>query len=116
MQSVWLQNYKKLNEIEAFLNERLKNAGVTVTIKQLHVLMSLYEQDGQHPSALANSVGLPATSFTPILDGIESIGLIGRIADNKDRRSVIVCLTSRGAELRGKVRRIWDETETKFKA
>lgn len=65
----------------------------------LEVLDQLYQQDGQRPSDLANSVGRAATSFTPVLDRMEKAGLIRRKPDMEDRRAVRILLTAEARTL-----------------
>ncbi len=75
-----------------------------LTVVEAHILQLLYIEDGQMPSRLAKAVGRPATSFTPILDGMEKKGLIERQAHPRDRRSVKIHLTAQGKTLEEGVR------------
>ena len=70
------------------------------TSVQLHVLVSLYREDGQHPSNLARSVGRSPVSFTTILDRLVERGLIERREDPSDRRAVFIHLTPAAEVLR----------------
>jgi len=56
------------------------------------------------PSQLANAVGRPVTSFTPILDHIEAQKLIKRFPHPSDRRAVIINLTEQGRALEEQVK------------
>jgi DNA-binding MarR family transcriptional regulator len=67
-----------------------------LTVVELYILRSLYEQDGQYASHLASNVGRAATSFTPNLDKLEQKGYIERRADATDRRAVRIHLTDYG--------------------
>ncbi|MCI0351237.1 MAG: MarR family transcriptional regulator [Acidobacteriales bacterium] len=81
---------------------------------EAHVLQSLYEKDGLRVSVLARSVGRATTSFTPLLDGLESKGLIERRAHPRDRRAVNIHLTTRGTQLRAEVRQAISQVETQM--
>jgi DNA-binding MarR family transcriptional regulator len=63
-----------------------------------YILQALHERDGQHPSALARTIGRAPTAFTPILDKLERKALVLRKPDSKDRRSIFVHLTPAGRE------------------
>ncbi|NMN93486.1 MarR family winged helix-turn-helix transcriptional regulator [Antrihabitans stalactiti] len=52
-----------------------------------------------NPSVLADTLMLSRAGMTGRLDRLESAGLVRRIADADDRRSVRVALTERGREL-----------------
>ena len=67
MESVWVKSVKFVDEIEDCAKSLIEDTPAEgLSIKQLLVLGSLFEKDGQHPSELAHAVGTPATSFTPI--------------------------------------------------
>ena len=67
-----------------------------LAVVEAHILQLLYTEDGQMPTRLAKAVGRPATSFTPILDGLENKGLVERRTHPRDRRSVKIHLTDQG--------------------
>jgi DNA-binding MarR family transcriptional regulator len=71
-----------------------------VTIIDMHVLLALYEHDGQHASILAKAASQPATSFTPTLDRLVSKGLVERRPDPSDARAIFIYLTTLGESLR----------------
>jgi DNA-binding MarR family transcriptional regulator len=60
------------------------------------IMNSLFADDGQHASVLANSVGRAATSFTPILDRLQKKGYVERRSDSADRRAVKIFITKKG--------------------
>lgn len=85
-----------------------------LAVVEAHILQLLYIEDGQMPSRLAKAVGRPATSFTPILDGMEKKGLIERHAHPRDRRSVKIHLTAQGKQLEEAVRATAEQIERKL--
>jgi DNA-binding MarR family transcriptional regulator len=50
------------------------------------------------PSALAEKAGVTRATMTGLIDGLERDGLVERLMDKRDRRSVFVKLTSAGQE------------------
>ena len=83
-----------------------KTAGVTLT--QLRILRILRE-GARSASDLAVSAGLSAPSLTRVLDRLEELGLVTRIADQSDRRRVSIQILPRGENLLGD-QSIWQGT------
>lgn len=73
---------------------------LNISVTGLYVLDALYQQNRQHASELARAVGREVTGFTPVLDKLESLGLITREPDPQDRRAVIIALTVKAEGLR----------------
>jgi DNA-binding MarR family transcriptional regulator len=84
-----------------------------VTPVQYGVLKCLWCQDGQNPSQIAGSLFLDTSTVTGILDRMENKGMIKRIADPKDRRSIKVVLTEQGRQLEEPVTKVIDEENKK---
>lgn len=101
MDTNWMMAKQLVKDMEMALRDYLENTPAAhIPAVQLHILNSLYEKDGQNASELASSVGLAATSFTPILDWLQDAGLILRRPDPNDRRGVRIYLTANGEELK----------------
>ncbi|MDD3705150.1 MAG: MarR family transcriptional regulator [Clostridiaceae bacterium] len=77
-----------------------------VTPVQYGVLKCLWCQDGQNPSQIAGSLSLDNSTISGILDRMENKGVIKRVADRKDRRSLKVVLTEQGRLLEAPVTEI----------
>lgn len=62
------------------------------------VLILLMREDNQTstPSLLAEKAGVSRATMTGLLDGLARDGLVERVFDEKDRRSVTVTLTASG--------------------
>jgi len=99
--SVWCNIDIALRNLETIYKQETEALGLTVI--EWYVLRMLYEEDGQMPSRLADGVGRPATSFTPILDKIQYKGLIERRQHTADRRAVKIHLTAKGQTLKEEV-------------
>ncbi|QIS04721.1 MarR family transcriptional regulator [Nocardia brasiliensis] len=67
-----------------------------------------------NPSVLADTLMLSRAGMTGRLDRLESAGLVRRIADAVDRRSVRVALTAAGRELVDRVVTAHTENETRM--
>jgi DNA-binding MarR family transcriptional regulator len=99
--SIWVNLYIAADRVGAVYQQILDPLGISVI--ELYILQTLYDEDGQLPSRLARAVGRPATSFTPILDKIVGKGLVERHPDPSDRRSINVYLTDKAKHLRPEV-------------
>ncbi len=75
-----------------------KTAGVTLT--QLRILRVLRE-GACSASELAGRAGLSAPSLTRVLDRLEELGLVARVADQSDRRRISVQILPKGETLLG---------------
>lgn len=117
MTNLWVKTAQSLNEIELLIKSQLERLTEThLTVVQAYVLQSLDIKDGQQPSKLARYCGREATSFTPILDGMERAKLIYRKPDPKDRRAVTIHLTARGKSLAVVVAQALAEVETEYQS
>ena len=74
-------------------------ACLDVTPIQYATLKCLWEENGQMPSQLAESLNLDSSTVTGILGRLEDKGLIKRSFRMDDRRKVIVHLTDSGKAL-----------------
>ncbi len=89
--SVWCNLDIALRSVDQYFREMIRPNGLTVI--EWYILRALYENDGQHASALAQAVGRAATSFTPNLDKLQKKGWVERRPDRADRRAVRIYLT-----------------------
>ncbi len=83
-----------------------KTAGVTLT--QLRILRVLREGPCS-ASELAGFAGLSAPSLTRVLDRLEELELVARVADQSDRRRISVQILPKGESLLGD-QSIWQGT------
>lgn len=102
--NAWLSVTKLLVEIEECAGSLLSETPAAgLNLKQVHILNALYEEDGQGATSLSKAIGRRATSFTPILDSVETLGFVVRKADPEDRRAIKVYLTPKGEALRADI-------------
>lgn len=90
-----------LNHHEKAVRASMKSADLPImSAVEFQTLTALYARDGQKASELAAAAGRAATSFTPILDNLESAGLIERRPHPTDRRAVLIHLTDTAEAMR----------------
>ena len=111
--SVWFNVDIALRSVDSIYKKEIGELGLAVV--EWYVLRTLYEKDGQMASRLAEAIGRPATSFTPILDKIQSKGLIERQQHTRDRRALKIYLTPKGQSLKEEVLASADRIEDKIK-
>lgn len=83
--------------LEVDLAARLKPIGLTVD--QFRILWCLSERGSLPMGELAAVVLLEPANLTKVIDRMVSESLVMRVADEKDRRRVLVTLAPRGREL-----------------
>jgi len=71
-----------------------------LTYPQYLVLSSLWEDDGQTISGIADRLWLESSTVTPLAKRLEAAGLVTRNRNLQDERQVNVRLTSKGRSLR----------------
>lgn len=75
------------------LQKNFRNAGLEITIEQWSVLYHLWKEDGLSQQELGNRTFRDKASITRLIDNIEKLGLVERIASKEDRRLNLVYLT-----------------------
>lgn len=97
MAHIGIIHAQMVKEIETCIKDDLAHTPLhSLPMQSIYALAALYEEDNQRASDLALAVSTPSTSFTPILDKLEKLGLIERVPHARDRRSILVCLTKEG--------------------
>ena len=110
--SVWCNIDVTLRNLDAIYTQQIESMGLTVV--EWYIMRTLYEEDGQMASRLADAVGRAATSFTPILDKLQDKGYIERRPHPSDRRAILVYLTRKGRSIEEEVKASLD-VETKLR-
>jgi DNA-binding MarR family transcriptional regulator len=68
------------------LQKNFKQAGVDITIEQWSVLYHLWKEDGLSQQQLCDATFRDKPSITRLVDNLEKLGLVKRMADKTDRR------------------------------
>ena len=84
-----------------------------VTPVQYGILKCLWDEDSQTPKQISNILSLDGSTITGILDRIENKGLVMRVANKEDRRTLKVELTNEGLLLRVQIEKIIEEVNKK---
>jgi DNA-binding MarR family transcriptional regulator len=79
-----------------------------LNILEWYALRALYGDDGMSASHLAQIVCRHPSSMTALLDRMEEKGLLRRVMDAHDRRSVRIFLTDEGRRVQPQVQTIAD--------
>ncbi|MEI8141386.1 MAG: MarR family transcriptional regulator [Chitinophagia bacterium] len=75
------------------LQKNFRNAGLEITIEQWSILYHLWKEDGLSQQELCTRTFRDKASITRLIDNIERLGLVERIASKEDRRVNLVYLT-----------------------
>lgn len=86
---------KKLTRVQ---REHIRGADLTPA--QYSVLSMLWDRDGRPFNELASGCCSSPSTITGIVDTLENKGLVSRVPNPKDRRSLLVRLTEDGSVLK----------------
>lgn len=81
------------------LQKNFKQAGIEITIEQWSVLYHLWKQDGLSQQELCNQSFRDKPSITRLVDNLEKLKLVKRVASKDDRRKNLVYLTETSKKL-----------------
>jgi DNA-binding MarR family transcriptional regulator len=85
---------KKLRQLQ-----RRTISDANLTPAQYSVLSLLWERDGRQFNELASACCCSPSTITGIIDTMERNGVVARVPNPDDRRSLLVRLTERGRDL-----------------
>lgn len=78
----------------------IADMGLNLTMRQMAILLIVYTDVPPHTvRALAARLKIGKPAITRALDRLEADGLIKRLADDTDKRSILVSRTMAGAKL-----------------
>jgi len=83
--------------VSSHVNQHLHAQGLTIS--QFGVLEALYHLGAMSPGQLCEKILRSTGNMTMVIDNLEKRGLVKRVQNPEDRRSVIVELTATGAQL-----------------
>ncbi|GAA4743555.1 MarR family winged helix-turn-helix transcriptional regulator [Flavisolibacter ginsenosidimutans] len=92
------------------LQKKFNEAGISVTIEQWSVLYHLWKADGISQQELCNATFRDKPSITRLVDNLEKLGLVKRVAHDKDRRINKILLTKEALKLEGETMQLAEET------
>ena len=86
-----------------FTKKILDERGLGITPGQLIVLYTLYKQDGESITDLGRRCFLDNSTLTGLIDRLERLKLVSRVAVPGDRRAYSIFLTEEATAMRGQV-------------
>jgi DNA-binding MarR family transcriptional regulator len=92
------------------LQKNFKQAGIEITIEQWSVLYHLWKQDGLSQQQLCDATFRDKPSITRLVDNLEKLNLVKRVASIEDRRINKVQLTPEAKELQDKTMQLANQT------
>ncbi len=92
------------------LQKKFNGASLRITIEQWSVLYHLWKQDGQSQQELCNATFRDKPSITRLLDNLEKLQLVKRVASEDDRRINRVYLTKTGLKLQEQTMELAEHT------
>ena len=81
------------------LQKNFKQAGVDITIEQWSVLYHLWKEDGMSQQQLCEATFRDKPSITRLVDNLEKLKLVKRVASKDDRRINMIYLTTEASKL-----------------
>ena len=92
------------------LQKKFNSAGLNITIEQWSVLYHLWKEDGQSQQQLCNATYRDKPSITRLVDNLEKLNLVKRVASDSDRRINLIYLSKQAQKLQEETMQIADET------
>jgi DNA-binding MarR family transcriptional regulator len=92
------------------LQKNFKSANIDITIEQWSVLYHLWKEDGQSQQQLCDATFRDKPSITRLVDNLEKLKLVKRIADKDDRRKNLIYLTKEAQVLEEKTVEVANKT------
>lgn len=81
------------------LQKKFNSAELNLTIEQWSVLYHLWKQDGISQQELCNATFRDKPSITRLVDNLERLQLVKRVASDSDRRINLIYLTKQAQKL-----------------
>ncbi|MBS1598276.1 MAG: MarR family transcriptional regulator [Bacteroidetes bacterium] len=92
------------------LQKKFNTAGLNLTIEQWSVLYHLWKEDGKSQQELCNATFRDKPSITRLVDNLEKLQLVKRVASESDRRINRIYLTKLAQKLQEQTMGLAEET------
>ena len=92
------------------LQKNFKQNGVDITIEQWSVLYHLWKEDGMSQQSLCDATFRDKPSITRLVDNLEKLNLVKRVASENDRRINLIYLTKQALKLQEDTMALAEET------
>ena len=101
---------KASTAISRRLQKNFKQFGVDITIEQWSVLYHLWKQDGLSQQQLCDFTFRDKPSITRLVDNLEKLMLVRRVASKDDRRKNLIYLTPEAQALQEQTMELANQT------
>jgi DNA-binding MarR family transcriptional regulator len=92
------------------LQKNFKQAGVEITIEQWSVLYHLWKEDGMSQQQLGEATFRDKPSITRLVDNLEKLNLVKRVASKEDRRINMIYITPEAKDMQEKTMELANQT------
>ena len=92
------------------LQKNFKQSGVDITIEQWSVLYHLWKEDGMSQQSLCDATFRDKPSITRLVDNLEKLKLVKRVASKDDRRINMIYLTPEAQKLQDQTMEVANQT------
>jgi len=92
------------------LQRKINARGLNLTIEQWSVLYQLWEKEGLSQQELCNATFRDKPSITRLVDNLEKLNLVKRVASENDRRINRIYLTRQGQKMEEQAMTMAEET------
>ena len=92
------------------LQKKFNSSGLNLTIEQWSVLYHLWKQEGISQQELCNATFRDKPSITRLVDNLEKLNLVKRVASENDRRINRIYLTKQGHKMEEQAMTMAEET------
>ena len=92
------------------LQKNFKQSAMDITIEQWSVLYHLWKQDGLSQQQLCDATFRDKPSITRLVDNLEKLKLVKRVASKSDRRINLIYLTKEAQNLQDKTMELANQT------
>ena len=92
------------------LQKNFKQSGLDITIEQWSVLYHLWKEEGQSQQQLCDATFRDKPSITRLVDNLEKLKLVKRVASKDDRRINLIYLTKEAIQLQEKSMEVANQT------
>ena len=92
------------------LQKNFKQNNVDITIEQWSVLYHLWKEDGMSQQALCDATFRDKPSITRLVDNLEKLALVKRVASKDDRRINMIYLTPEAQQMQEHTMEIANQT------
>jgi DNA-binding MarR family transcriptional regulator len=101
---------KASTAISRRLQKNFKQCGIDITIEQWSVLYHLWKEDGMSQQQLCDATFRDKPSITRLVDNLEKLKMVKRVASKDDRRINMIYLTPEAQQLQAQSMEVANQT------